>query len=203
MFSKRPGWRDSNHWLNSDPDIKCLLLFLDNNHEGEFDIISKNICRDLWQQLNGNVVLAGGHVEYLFGPQEQEPDLVEAESNFMAIAFSGDNVHAASVVISSSIQTAKEAEAVILKLKQASLSEKFSFAFMFACVGRGFYMYREHNVESEIFRKHFPSTPLLGFFGNGEIGHEFLKTREDSAKPRLPRLEHSYSTVFVLVSIDI
>ena len=38
------------------------------------------------------------------------------------------------------------------------------------CVVRGTYCHERSGVESEIFRQHFQTTPLLVFFGNGEIG---------------------------------
>lgn len=45
---------------------------------------------------------------------------------------------------------------------------------MFACAGRGKHWFGKRNVESESFRRHFPNTPLLGAFGNGEIGYKYL-----------------------------
>mgnify|MGYP003350093467 CR=1 FL=1 len=45
-----------------------------------------------------------------------------------------------------------------------------SIGFMFACVARGSHVHGRPGVESALFRKHFPRTPLVGFFGNGELG---------------------------------
>jgi len=102
----------------------------------------------------------------------------------------------------------QEAEKRLRELKAYNLPEKHSFAIMLACIGRGEGMYEENGVESAIFHKLFPDTPLVGLFGNGEIGCDFsdnpvaatndMKRR----KSALPKLFHSYTTVFVLVAYD-
>ena len=93
---------------------------------------------------------------------------------------------------------------------------------MFACCGRGctWYALNEtvavvgsapviHNVESGCFRKHFPITPIFGFFGDGEIGlnqFENMKDREACNEPSLKkkkgnqRIHHQYSTIILLLS---
>ncbi|ESP00670.1 hypothetical protein LOTGIDRAFT_77680, partial [Lottia gigantea] len=86
------------------------------------------------------------------------------------VAFCGDSVQVASVIIQESVSEPAEVENCMKKLKSHELSEKRSVAFMYACVGRGEMHYSAPNVESSIFRKHFPKTPILGLFGNGEIG---------------------------------
>jgi hypothetical protein len=64
----------------------------------------------------------------------------------------------------------------VLQLKAHTVSSySSSVGLMFACVGRGRHHYRgKRNVESVAFRKHFPKTPLLGYFGSGEIGFKIL-----------------------------
>lgn len=64
----------------------------------------------------------------------------------------------------------------VLQLKAHTVSSySSSVGLMFACVGRGRDHYRgKRNVESAAFRRHFPKTPLLGYFGNGEIGFKLL-----------------------------
>ncbi len=93
---------------------------------------------------------------------------------------------------------------------------------MFACIGRGHHLHEKYNVESNLFNRHFPSVPLFGFFGNGEIGYDYLpeysKPGKDSGftlmgqypdqdHPNvpyiwdMPDIDLSYSTVFVLLSL--
>ena len=101
-----------------------------------------------------------------------------------------------------------------------------SVAFMFACIARGVHVFGQSGVESSLFRKHFPRTPLLGFFGSGEIGLSSVRraangrdpappassvagggggggggrTRGPPAKKSRPAYLYSYATIFVLVS---
>ena len=90
-------------------------------------------------------------------------------------------------------------------------AEKSSVGFMFACVARGVHVHGgREGVESALFRKHFPHTPLLGFFGNGEIGVDNLSSDDVSvagvagaasaAKKARPSCLYSYATTVVIVS---
>lgn len=45
------------------------------------------------------------------------------------------------------------------------------FALMFSCMGRGPYFYDGEDRDILAFTRHFPKTPLIGFYGNGEIAH--------------------------------
>ena len=121
-------------------------------------------------------------------------------------------------------------------MKQCKLPEHQSFAFMFACCGRGFNWYRHNqhkdtdankeennffNVESGMFRKYFPNTPIFGFFGGGEYGYDYLpelkfnangssyccddKSRETTPpnkklKKNPKKFNYQYSTIIVLIS---
>ena len=62
----------------------------------------------------------------------------------------------------------------LLKSKD-SFSKKPAFALMFPNISRGpeFYNGKDHDLE--LFKEVFPNTPLLGFYGNGEIapGHRY------------------------------
>jgi len=60
------------------------------------------------------------------------------------------------------------------------------FALMFPNIGRGAEFYNGRDRDLELFNEVFPNTPLLGFYGNGEIapGHQ------------LAGLIHRYSNVF-------
>ena len=92
-----------------------------------------------------------------------------------------------------------------------------SIGFMVACVARGTHLHGRSGVESAIFRKHFPTTPLLGFFGNGEIGvnclgpesspttnpHPFQSNLPSAPKKSRTTYLHSYATTFTLVSFPV
>ncbi|BFZ01608.1 hypothetical protein BsWGS_04646 [Bradybaena similaris] len=87
------------------------------------------------------------------------------------LAICGANVKVASVLIRS--QDIAEVERNVQTLTEHKFPLHRSFGLMYACVGRGSHVYGKQNVESSIFRKYFPTTPLLGFFGNGEVGCKF------------------------------
>ena len=127
----------------------------------------------------------------------------------LGIAFCGENVRCASVVVERTVKTKAALEKRIQKLKDCKFPEKDSFAFMFACIGRGFHHYNITNLEADVFRKAFPNTPLFGCFGNGEVGFDHLpgvpveKTRKMYNKgPNIPSMYHTYATVFCLITVD-
>ena len=143
----------------------------------------------------------------------------------VGMIFAGPAVQAASVLLSTKVNTVSKVEKELSKLKEVKLNESKSCAFMFACCGRGRHFYKgKGHVESEAFQRLFPKTPLIGIFGNGEIGlthcptmaHENSATNEDEGtkEPDYKRLKyeerrltlrefsHSFTTVFVLLSFD-
>ena len=92
------------------------------------------------------------------------------------------------------------------RLKNRNLSEKNSFAFIFACVGRGCGLYDNDDVETTIFKKYFPNTPLVGFFGNGEVGFDwFPNLGQNSSSAEEARSEmkmfHAYTTILCFISL--
>ena len=94
-----------------------------------------------------------------------------------------------------------DVEAPILKLKEQSKDFDIdrTVAIMIACVARGHHQYRKRNVESGIFRKHFPNTPIIGIFGNGEIGMNFPIAEADRLMPI--NLMHSFTTFITLICL--
>ena len=73
-----------------------------------------------------------------------------------------------------------------LQRAKDELKETPKYALMFPNIGRGAEFYNGRDRDLELFKQVFPDTPLIGFYGNGEIapGH------------RLNGLIHRYSTVF-------
>ncbi|XP_069138676.1 F-box only protein 22-like [Argopecten irradians] len=181
-------------------------------------------------QMYDNAVIAGGYVDNLITSDPSPDNASESgSSSLMCVALCGPQVRVASVVIKEDIHKAEEVEEILKQLKDCNLPEETSYAFMFACLGRGTGHYGNENVESSVFRKMFPKTPLLGFFGNGEIGFNFLKKYQTEApeasfdtsesipsksrsarsgvpimqgmtKP-LPKLYHAYTTIICMVSV--
>jgi len=134
-----------------------------------------------------------------------------AENSYMSTSgfvIAGDNVQAASILLSRKVRGEKKVLAELEKLKECGIPEENSFAFMFACCGRGRGLHKgKAGLESACFRKLFPRTPLAGFFGNGEIGVTHLPSSSAPAPegpapgPLSPgQFLHSFTTVFLLVS---
>lgn len=131
----------------------------------------------------------------------------DANQRTSGLIIAGDGVDAASVVLGQDVRGPQKVEAGIRQLKEAGLAEENSLAFMFACCGRGKGLHLKPNAESAAFRKLFPRTPLIGVFGNGEIGVNYTgkveENRVNGGEEVLissDDLNHSYCTVFMLIS---
>ena len=119
----------------------------------------------------------------------------------------------AAAILDHTVETLESAQSVISKLKATNICTESAFAFMFACIGRGRHHYHSENVETIAFRKVFPHVPVFGFFGNGEVGHDYLPDYSqagheeysvvdfsNSQESVYPTVRHSYTTVIVLIS---
>lgn len=52
----------------------------------------------------------------------------------------------------------------------AQLKENPDFALLFPCMGRGPHFYGNRDRDLDLLRASFPNLPIIGFYGNGEIG---------------------------------
>ena len=141
----------------------------------------------------------------------------------VGMIFAGANVQAASILLATKVNTKEKVEKELKKLKDLKWDETKTAAFMFACCGRGRHFYKDKaHVESKAFQKLFPNTPLIGIFGNGEIGLTFCPEEQARAREEeeetgsaakksknevnrrlsLREFSHSFTTVFVLLSFD-
>ena len=135
------------------------------------------------------------------------------ENSYMSTSgfvIAGKNVQAASVLLQRKVRSEKKLVAELEKLRQTGISRDNSFAFMFACCGRGENHYRGRvGLEASTFVKMFPNTPLVGVFGNGELGVSYLpnftenvqETERVSRKLKAGEFLHSFTTIFVMVSV--
>ncbi len=134
-----------------------------------------------------------------------------AEPVLKGIAICGEDIQVASVVLRQNTRHRRDLDASMKKLKDTGIRvNKHTVAFMFACVARGRHMHKKSNVEATVFRNHFPRVPLFGFFGNGEIGYDYLPDYTPPGNDEgysvlsggdLPEMYRSYSTVFVILSL--
>lgn len=153
-----------------------------------------------------NIILAGGQVDNLSSLTSEKNPLDIDAAGVVGLSFSGHRIQSATVLLNEDVSDEKTAEAAMQRLKAANIPEQNTIGFMFACVGRGFQYYRaKGNVEADAFRKFFPSVPLFGFFGNGEIGCDrivtgnFILRKCNEVKD--DDLFHSYTTIMALIHL--
>lgn len=183
--------------ISETDHLKCLIIIGTDPYKESKAI--ESICGFV-RSSYPNVAIGGGFVEAIVHPDI--PDR-QRHSGIMGLAFCGEAVKASSAVIPQDVTNPEDVEKIILEMKQKHILGKRNIAFMFACVARGVHLYGRGDVESTIFRKCFPTTPLLGFFGNGEIGVNVSSDERvipsTRKKPRTTCL-YSYATTFTLLS---
>ena len=150
----------------------------------------------------------------------------------VGLVFAGDGVEAASVILPPNIKNAKRVTLQLQRIKECvrlgdlNNPTTNSCAFMFACCGRGkFFHNNTGNVESKCFKALYPYTPLIGMFGEGEFGWNYLSNEKAKQNINPSRMNfemrrmlefskefrnvrnlkeedicHSYTTVFVVLS---
>lgn len=185
---------------SSDP-IRCLLLF-------SKDIYSKDIDKlvDALEARQGSKFAVGGGFFDRINLGDLAPMNERRHICIVGVAFMGANVHAASTILGSDVVEEEQVVEAMDELRSCNLPAQESLGFMFACMGRGVEWYQEDNLESASFRHHFPSTPLFGFFGSGEIGRRYLPGTEKTKNPRPGQhteggsLIHSYTSIFVYLT---
>jgi small ligand-binding sensory domain FIST len=57
-----------------------------------------------------------------------------------------------------------------LKRLDTKMDETPDFGLFFPCMGRGPYFYGGIDRDLELVKDRYPGMPLIGFYGNGEIG---------------------------------
>ncbi|CAL1268837.1 unnamed protein product [Larinioides sclopetarius] len=179
-------------FISKNAPVKCLLLFLTSRGASIANKLVRSCCpedEEISMAVGGAIV---ERTESLLGS---------------ATAFCGPNVDAASVIINAS-DKAEEVTAKLEVFRETGLLENKCIAYMFVCVGRGYYFHEDHNVESAIFSKLYPKVPIIGVFGEGEIGVNYIpNVTLENKKLKIGKFKnskrflHGYTTIFVLISI--
>lgn len=223
--------------LKPTDKIKCLILLSNGldlpfsmhilqaaTRRGQSRVAIGGAVGDLcWSSLKDTSMLALMRELFYFSYQS----VPVAENSYMSTSgfvIAGDNVQAASVMLQRKVRSEKRVMEELKKLKDSGICEDNSFAFMFACCGRGENHYRgKAGIEAGAFVKMFPRTPLIGIYGNGELGvshvPDFKQTEDSSTTDNqkqqkmgpsrgrggeyLPpgQFLHSFTTIFVMVSL--
>ncbi|XP_077173384.1 F-box only protein 22 [Paroedura picta] len=188
--------------LKNNPDLRVVLLF-------GYNTWSAGATRFLHQIVNRlnekSIILAGGHVDSFTSLMSENHSQPAESCGVVGLTFSGPQIQSAAILLDQDVVDEKTAEAAMQRLKAASIPERNTVGFMFACVGRGYQHYKtKQNLEADAFRKFFPSVPLFGFFGHGEIGCDRIVTGNfilRECNNIKDDLLHGYTTVMVLVHL--
>ncbi|KAM7230773.1 hypothetical protein CapIbe_018263 [Capra ibex] len=189
--------------LVDNPELRVVLVFGYNCCKvGASDYLQRVVSTF----SDMNVILAGGQVDNLASLTSEKSPLDIDATGVVGLSFSGQQVQGATVLLNEDVNDEKAADAAMQRLKAANIPEQNTIGFMFACVGRGSQYYRaKKNVEADAFRKFFPSVPLFGFFGNGEIGCDRIVTGNFTLKKcnefNYNDLFHSYTTIMALIHL--
>lgn len=150
--------------------------------------------------------------EFFYFNHQNEPVPENSYMSTSGFVISGEKVEAASVILHRGIRSKKKVRAALQVLKNSRICEENSFAFMFACCGRGERHYKGHQeIETKVFCQMFPKTPIVGVFGNGEIGIDYIPGVTDvnpqgfgnkkKKKIQPSQVHHSYTTIIVMISL--
>ena len=196
---------DLHHLLGHVPEdapIRCVIFFIARAHLQTLSCIAK-----LHEYYPSDIVIIGGFVDKLhYDNRQNQP---HQSSNVCGIVLTGDRNHLniRQAVLESHVDKREDIKNKLNQLKSNEKKSTLSFGIQVSCVARGSDFYNdEQNVECSEFRKLFPQTPLIGIFGNGEVGHEYLP-KENQTSPQQSQtagdLFLTYSSVFSLISINI
>ncbi|KAM5125097.1 F-box only protein 22 [Mantella aurantiaca] len=185
--------------LKNNPDLRVVLIF-------GYNTWRHGATRFLHQVLNPlnekSIIIAGGQVEHLASYSSHANTQGTDCIGVVGLALSGQQIQGASVLLDQDVYDEKTADSAMQRLKAANIPTDNSVGLMFACVGRGEQHYKKKNVEADSFRKHFPAVPLLGFFGNGEIGCDRVVSGSFTLREcneEKDSLLHGYTTVMTLL----
>lgn len=165
-------------YIPNNQVIKCLIILM------AADRLDSSMGRRVKMQKDG-------FIQYLMNSQRQSfaiggcviDNFVHCSSDEASnavtkyIVFYGDNVEAASIVLTPDVKSVAAIDDRIKKLKEMCPVTKQGALFVFRCDRRQIKRWKLKNDisewEGESIQKHFPNTPVIGCFGCGEFGTEY------------------------------
>ncbi|CAF0929090.1 unnamed protein product [Rotaria sordida] len=199
---------DLHHLLGCVPNdipIRCVIFFFTQRQSHSVDCVKK-----LLEYYPSDVAIIGGFVDKI-RYNDRQSQSKQSLYNTCGIVLTGEPNHLSikQIVLESHIDTRETVKNKLKQLKSIENNQDLSFAIQVSCVARGSEFYHEEkNVECSEFRNLFPKTPLIGIFGNGELGHDYsLNDNQTSTQERINTkteiddIFHAYSTVFSLISL--
>uniref|UniRef100_A0A914ULE3 F-box domain-containing protein n=1 Tax=Plectus sambesii TaxID=2011161 RepID=A0A914ULE3_9BILA len=189
-----------------DQVTKCIIVMAAKFVETQMHQELLSAIRSL---QDGDVALAGGVTNEVYSSEfsidetelyrasEYDDDYDEESEEYFSImhpayvgiAFGGENVRAASLVIGEDDRTKESVGKRLTELKakvEAWGECRQKFGFMFASCSRGRPLIDADNAAAVVFKELMPDIPLTGFFSNGEFGWDFpLPLAQSTKKPKL------------------
>lgn len=139
-------------------------------------------------------------------PPEDGNEIVPTRSDG-AIAFCGENVEAASVVIFS-LDTPETIAQKLREFQKLELQRKKCLGFVFRNSEFASECYERRFLESSVFHDLYPSVPLIGALGNGVIG--LVSTPNGTGNPvlvtantKVKDCAYWHTTIFVFVAVKV
>lgn len=185
-------------------DLKCMLVFIAG--EAQQLGFEARALNAILKKYDGQFALGGATLCEVDAPSL----LSTGDVCCVGLCVAGKNVRAASIIMAESVSGHKAVAAEMKRLRDGSGCTTWGgtmVGFMFACVGRGVSLHRKRSLEAKVFAETFPNVPLVGLFGNGELGLEYLPALPISKRqiPQLPTpttvsCMYGYTTVIVLLS---
>jgi hypothetical protein len=189
-----------HRFLGSVPDdvpIRCVIFFFVQRQSYAVDCIKK-----LLEYYPSEIAIIGGFVDKInYDDRQIHPTRTLYDACGIVITGDKKHLHVGEVLLENHIRTREQIREKFQELKCLENDNQYlSFAIQISCIARGSNYYNdEQNVECSEFRKLFPNTPLIGVFGNGELGHDYLPNSNQIITGK--NLFRGYSSVFSLISL--
>lgn len=194
-----------NDYIKPNEEIKCLLLFALNDLHRSIE----NLFNALGLLSKPQEVAVGGGIIRGTKTFNQNTQRIISTNDTFCIAFVKDknsdaNFNSSSLVLNGNNFSNEEFEAELMKFKEKILIRNNSVGFRICCGAKW-----GKEDESVIFNKIFPNIPLLGLEADGEIGwncfnlkndEENIESKRKKSKKPYPKLQHEWSTVFVIIT---
>lgn len=204
--------------VKQNEEIRFLLILVDGFSDSKLIPLLDNLDRIRKIKMERNVkksfACSGGIVKKLDDCSGKRTKLV-----FLSLISKVDSkCKVSQIVIREPIQQDFDEiwnEKIDLMKKSGIYSNRDKgLAFQVSCCGRGKDYHSKENFESNMFLKEFPNVPLVGFFGYGEIGVDYLPDyRTDSNKNLIDDLKKKeflfenilatgFTSIFTLISFQ-
>ncbi|KAL0276390.1 UNVERIFIED_CONTAM: hypothetical protein PYX00_003978 [Menopon gallinae] len=161
--------------IPSNQIIKCLIILMIAEGSGRIAVMQKDDFIQFLRNSQKQSFAIGGCVIDNFVNYSRAN---ASNSVTKYIVFYGDNVEAASTVLTADVKSLAGIESKVKKLKEMCPVTNKGALFVFRCAGRqsnGRMGKLKNDIskwEGETIQKHFPNTPVVGCFGYGEFGTE-------------------------------